>query len=246
MVAVAFARRRREPRSVDLDLASSIGPDRSRRAQFAHQERYRRSPHTEYLRQRLLGDREDVVVDAVAKIEQPACHARFDRMQRIAGHAELKLYQYRPDVNLDCVPDRRAPVESGVKSRRGDPGGGARRTNDGGNGRRRRPQHGKQAYRALAPDCGGGNRLSRSPCRSSARWRRLREEDMLDLVTRSRKDRVLIERDRLQLGHQQIEVRCRQRCQKAVTFPPGRITAGNPRRGPGLLDLKCRGTAALT
>ena len=76
------------------------------------------------------------MVDAVAKLEQPACHAGFDRVQRIAGRAELELYQHRPDVILDRVPDRGAPVESGVKSRCRDPGGGARRTNDGGNGRR--------------------------------------------------------------------------------------------------------------
>jgi hypothetical protein len=134
--AVAFARRRREPRSVDLDLASTMRSDRSAGAQIAHQERYRRSSHTEYLRQRLLSEREDVVVDAVAKMKQPACHAGFDRMQGIAGHAELKLHQHRPGVNLDRVPDRGAPVESGVKSRCRDPRGGARRTNDGGNGRR--------------------------------------------------------------------------------------------------------------
>jgi hypothetical protein len=135
-VAVAFAGRRREPRSVDLNLASSIRSDRSGRAQIAHQERHRCSSHTEHLRQRVLGQREDVVVDAVAKMEQPACHAGFDRMQRIAGGAELKLYQHRPDVNLDGVPDRGAPVESGVKSRCRDPRGGARRTNDSGIGRR--------------------------------------------------------------------------------------------------------------
>jgi len=41
-------------------------------------------------------------------------------MQRIAGRAELKLYQHRPDVNLDRVPDRGAPVESGMKSACGD------------------------------------------------------------------------------------------------------------------------------
>ena len=76
------------------------------------------------------------MVDEVAKMEQPACHAGFDRMQGIAGYAELKLHQHRPDVDLDGVPDRGAPVESGVKSRCGDPRGGARRTNDGGNGRR--------------------------------------------------------------------------------------------------------------
>src|SRR5260221_12135475 len=97
--AVAFARRRREPRSVDLDLASSIRSDCSGRAQIVHQLRYRRSSHTEYLRQRLLGERQDVVIDAVAKLKQPACHAGFDRMQRIAGRAELKLRQHRADVN---------------------------------------------------------------------------------------------------------------------------------------------------
>jgi hypothetical protein len=66
---VAFARCRREPQSVDLDSASLIRPDRPTRAQIAHQERHRRSSYTEYLRKRLLGEREYVVVDAVAKLE---------------------------------------------------------------------------------------------------------------------------------------------------------------------------------
>lgn len=35
---------------------------------------------------------------------------------------------------------------------------------------------------------------------------------MLDLVTRLREDRVLIERDRLQLGRQKVEVRRWQGC----------------------------------
>jgi hypothetical protein len=118
---VAFARCRREPRRVDLDQAPSIGPDRATRAQLAHQERHGRTSHTEYLRERLLGEREHIMVDAVAKLEQPARHARFDRVQRVAGRTELKLLQHRPDVNLDRVPYRRAPVESGVKSRCGYP-----------------------------------------------------------------------------------------------------------------------------
>ena len=149
---MAFARGRREPQSVDLDLPASIRSDCAGRAQIPHQEIHGRPPHTEYLRQRLLREREDVVVDVVAYVEQPACHAGFDGMQRIASRAELKLYQHRPHVNLDRVPDRRAPVESGMKSGRGNPRRDARRTNDGGNGRRRRPQHGKAAYCSITPD----------------------------------------------------------------------------------------------
>jgi hypothetical protein len=49
---------------------------------------------------------------------------------------------------------------------------------------------------------------------------------MLDLATRSRQNHVLIERDPLQLGRQQIEVRGWQCCQKAVTN-----WAGTPHRG---------------
>jgi hypothetical protein len=127
---VGFARCRHEPRSVDLDSASLIRPDRSTRAQFAHQERHRRSSYTEYLRKRLLGEWEYVVVDAVAKLEQPASHAGFDRVQRIAGRAELELYQHCPDVILDQLPDRRTLAESGMKSRCRDPRGGAHRMYD--------------------------------------------------------------------------------------------------------------------
>ena len=94
---VAFARCRREPRRVDLDQASSIGPDRATRAQLAHQERHGRTSHTEYLRERLLGEREHIMVDAVAKLEQPAGHARFDRVKRVAGRTELELFSNRPE-----------------------------------------------------------------------------------------------------------------------------------------------------
>jgi hypothetical protein len=132
---VAFARCRTESRPVDFDLASLLRPDRSARSQIAHQERHCRSSHTEYLRQRLLGEREDVVVNAVANVEQPARHPGFRLMQRIAGSAALKLYLHRPDVTLDHVPDRGASVKCGVKSRRRDSRGGARRTDDGGKGR---------------------------------------------------------------------------------------------------------------
>jgi hypothetical protein len=67
--AVAFARFRREPRPVDLDLTPTIRSDRSGLAQIAHQKRYRRSPHAKYLRKRLLSERENVVVGVVAKME---------------------------------------------------------------------------------------------------------------------------------------------------------------------------------
>jgi hypothetical protein len=193
----AFARHRCEPRSVDLDFASPFRSDRSGSPQIAHQERHRRSSHTQYLRKRLLGEREDVLVDPVAKMEQPACHAGLDRMQRIAGPADLKLYQHRLEVNLDCVADRGAPAESGVESQCGDARGGARRTNDGGHGRRGRPQHGKSANCSLAPDCSGGDRLPVRRVDHHRNGAAMREEDVLGLVTRPREDRVPIERDHL-------------------------------------------------
>lgn len=43
------------------------------------------------------------------------------------------------------------------------------------------------------------------------------KENLVDLVTRSRDDRVLLERDGLQFGPQKIEVRRRQCCEKAIT-----------------------------
>ncbi|WGR96289.1 hypothetical protein MTX20_24025 [Bradyrhizobium sp. ISRA435] len=59
---------------------------------------------------------EDVAVDAIAKLEQPARHAGFDRMQRVAGRTELKLYQHRPEVTLDRLPDHGTAAEGRVKS----------------------------------------------------------------------------------------------------------------------------------
>lgn len=86
---VAFARHRCEPQWINLDFSSPFRSDRSGSAQVAHQERHCRSSHTQYLRKRLLGECEDVVVGTVAKMEQPACHAGLGRMQRIAGAADL-------------------------------------------------------------------------------------------------------------------------------------------------------------
>jgi len=118
--AMARASRRGEPRPINLDAAASFGPDRSRRTQVAHHTRHRRSSHTEYLRQRFLGDGKHILLDAVAKMEQPACHSGFDRMQCITGGTELKLRQHRPDVKLHCVPDRGASIERRLKPRGAD------------------------------------------------------------------------------------------------------------------------------
>src|SRR5258708_37569774 len=73
----------------------------------------------------------------------------------------------------------------------------------------------------VAPNCGGGNRLPVRHVDHQRDGAAMREEDMLDLVARSRDDRVLIERDRLSFGRQQIEVRWRQCCQKAVSHSAG-------------------------
>jgi hypothetical protein len=124
-------------------------------------------------------------------------------------------------VNQDHLPDRGAPVESDVKSRCGNPRGGARRTNDGGDGRRRRPQHGKKAHPALASDGGGGNRLPVRHIDHQRDGAAIGEEDMLNLVTRLCEDRVLTECHLFQFGRQQIEVRARKCCQKAVTSSVG-------------------------
>jgi hypothetical protein len=133
----------------------------------------------------------------VVEMEQPARHTGFDRMQRVAGRAELELYQHRPHVKLDYVPDRGAPVESGMKSACRDPRSGTRRTNDGGNARRWRPKHGENAYGSFAPQSGGSNRLSVGHVDHQRDRAAVREEDMLDPVTRSREDCILIERERL-------------------------------------------------
>ena len=142
-------------------------------------------------------------------LEQPAGHPRFDRVKRVAGRAELKLLQHRPDVNLDRVPYRRTLVESGVKSRCRYPGGGAGRTNNRGIVCRRRPEHRKNTYRPIAPDCGDGNCLPVRHLDHQRDGAAMREEDVLDRVARLRDDRVLIERDHLELGPQQIKIRCR-------------------------------------
>ena len=161
------------------------------------------------------------MVDAVAKLEQPARHPRLDRVQRVAGRTELKLLKHRPDMNLDRVPYRRAPVESGVKSRCGYPCGGAGGTNDRGIVCRRRPEHRKNTYRPFAPDRGDGNCMPVRHVDHQRDGATIREEHVFDRVARPRNGHVLIERDHLELGLQQVEIRCRQCCKKAITYCPG-------------------------
>jgi hypothetical protein len=70
------------------------------------------------------------------------------------------------------------------------------------------------------PDYRGGNRL---PVRVDHQrdGSAMSEEVMLDGVTRSREDLVLVERDRLQPGRQQINIRGQQCCKKTVTNSDG-------------------------
>src|SRR6266487_5836424 len=51
---VAFACRRLEPRSVNLDRAPPIGSDSTRRAQLGYDMRHRGAAHTEQFRKRIL------------------------------------------------------------------------------------------------------------------------------------------------------------------------------------------------
>ena len=53
-------------------------------------------------------------------------------------------------------------------------------------------------------------------------YNKIQEDDVIDIVTRARKDSVLFEFDQLELGPQQIEIRCRQGCQKTIALPAAR------------------------
>src|SRR5262249_39962456 len=114
------------------------------------------------------------------------------------------------------------------KSRCGYPGRSAGCANDRGIVGRRRPEHRENTYRPLAPNCGDGNRM---PVRHLDHQRdrtAMRKKDMLDRVARPRNNRVLIERDQLELGLQQLEIRCRQCCKKAITHYRRRCHCGKP------------------
>src|SRR4051795_9873116 len=56
----------------------------------------------------------------------------------------------------------------------------------------------------------------------------MREVDVRDGVTRPRQQRILIERDHLELGPQQIKVRCRQGGKKAITHSRRRRHCRDP------------------
>jgi hypothetical protein len=54
------------------------------------------------------------------------------------------------------------------------------------------------------------------------------KDDVIDIVTRLRKDRILIERDHLKFGLEQIELRCRQCRKKAIAHSSARLHRGEP------------------
>ena len=90
---VAFARRCFEPRSVNLDQAPAIGSDSTRRPQLAHDMRHGRSTDSEQLRKRLLGQRQEITVNAIMDVEQPPGQAGLDRVQCVASSHMLELRQ---------------------------------------------------------------------------------------------------------------------------------------------------------
>ena len=142
------------------------------------------------------------MADAVAKMQQPACHAGLDRVQRVAGRTELELRQHRADMRLERVPERGALVESGAKTEGGNLRCRPCHMHDGGNGRRRRPYRGQKADSSLAPNRGGRNRLSVRHVDHQGNGATMRKEDMLDRLTRARQNRALLERDRLKFARQ--------------------------------------------
>src|SRR5438552_15819036 len=88
---VALARRRLEPRPVDLDQAPPIGPDSTRCAQLAYDMRHSRAAHAEQFRKRVLRQRQDLAVSPIVDLQQPSRQAGRHRMQRIAGCDMLEL-----------------------------------------------------------------------------------------------------------------------------------------------------------
>ena len=120
-------------------------------------------------------------------------------------------------MTLDQRAVSRDSGRKGVKSRCRYPGGGAGRANDG---RMVGGEGPNTESMPTAPSRPIGGDANCTPVRHVDHQRdgaAMREEDVFDRVTRPRNDRVLIERDHLELRPQQIEVRCRQCCKKAIT-----------------------------
>jgi hypothetical protein len=113
---VAFACRFFEPRPVNLDQTPPIRSDCTRRPEFAHSQRHRRSSYPEQLRKRLLRQWYDVAVNSILDVEQPPGHAGLDGMQRIAGGHVLELHQHCPRVGLDRMSDGATLGEGCMKS----------------------------------------------------------------------------------------------------------------------------------
>lgn len=112
----AFACRFFEPGPVDLDQASPVRSDSTRRPELAYNQRHCRSPYPEQLRKRLLRQRNDVAINSIVDVEQPSGHACINRVQRIAGGQVLELHQQRRRVGLDRMPDGSTMGEGCMKS----------------------------------------------------------------------------------------------------------------------------------
>src|SRR5262249_5728639 len=223
---VAFAGNVFERRAVeDLDVTAAVA-DQAGALQEASRDGHRGAPHAEHLSEKLLRQRDDIVVDAVVRLQQPTAKSGLEAMQRIARNRLLDLRKQDIVVAHDEVAESRALGGSRMKLRGRDPRGRARQLHDRACDGRPRSQSGAGADDPGASDRCGLDRCAVLHDRHERDHAAMREIDVLDLLPDIVQHRAPLERDRAQMRRQQRKIvrrQCRQEPVKSTVLElPGK------------------------
>ncbi len=151
-LAVAFATRLFEPRSIgDGDTPAAL-PDQPCCLESARDDAHRGTLHPQHLGQKLVREGQCIPISPVMHVQDPAAAAGFNHMNRIARDCLEGLRQQDLAVVHDQLPKPRAGVPHLVQALKGNARGGAAHLHNVASESLPGDQGAQQAQDALAPE----------------------------------------------------------------------------------------------
>jgi hypothetical protein len=181
------------------------------------QQRHRRPPDAQHLRQKFLNERQLIAAAAIGVLQQPPAQARPGLVPGVAGRDLVRLRQEHFGVALDQPADRRAAIGNLFEAP--DPDGREAAADLRGRPREGPPlssQAAVQADRAFTSDRAGFYDAPIPAWDDQRDQAGLREVDVLDRLAGLEKDISLLERDPFQISIEKREGVGGQRREQAV------------------------------
>jgi hypothetical protein len=207
-----------EPFAVEKHDVAAPVTDQAPDLQCLRQQRHRRPPNTQHLRQIFLGQRQLVAAGTIGALQKPAAQARPGRVRRITGSDLLRLCKQHFGIAQDQVADGRAAVSNALEAF----GAYGRELASDLRGRsRERPpstQTAVQPDRAFASDRGGFYGAALPADHQQRDEAGLREVDVGYRIARLKQDGSLLERDLFQVPAEKCESIGGQ-CRKQAVVP---------------------------